>query len=101
MTAVLRVVSNVIDYNMNALEAQTAPRVTQAGRDLGPTFIDSRVPARTIEDLKRMGDVIIPIDPEFGLGVTTGIVIDQKTGWIYGAAERNPPYALDGTALGF
>jgi gamma-glutamyltranspeptidase/glutathione hydrolase len=97
VTAVARVIHNIIDYGMSLQEAIDTPRVyVQTGR----VFIESKTPTGVCQILAKMGHNLIVIDKEYNFAQPTGILIDTETGLLHGGVDRDLPHGLDAITLG-
>jgi len=85
--AVIRVITNIIDYKMGIQEAIDAPRIFS---QTGQVFLESRIPRDVYEALVKLGHKIIVVDKEFGFASPSGIVIDHKTGLLHGGVDGLP-----------
>ena len=81
-------VSNVVDYGMNVQQALEAPRFTKfspAGCDVS---IESRVPAATLEQLRKLGhDLAVRREYTQEMGRGQAILHDSRTGTNYAASD--------------
>ena len=95
ISTLAQIIMNVIDFNMSMDEAIEAPRVHCLNNVL---HVESRIPGDVIEKLKTMGHNI-KVHPAFDnyFGGAQGILIDQKSGMLYGGADSR----RDGIAIGF
>jgi gamma-glutamyltranspeptidase/glutathione hydrolase len=87
VTAVIRTISNIIDYDMNIQDAMNSPRIFA---QTGKVFLESSMPGEVCNALIKMGHDVIVVDKEFGFAFPSGIVIDQKTGLLHGGVDRLP-----------
>ena len=80
--------SNVIDYGMNVQAAMETPRFTKKNATGCDVSIESRVPAKTLQELTAMGHQIAvrrPYTQEMGRG--QAILHDSKTKTNYAASD--------------
>ena len=95
ISALAQIIMNVIDFGMSIDDAIEAPRVHCLNKDL---HVEGRISGESIEKLKTMGH-IVKVHPDFDnyFGGAQGILIDPKTGKLYGGADSR----RDGVAIGF
>jgi len=95
ISALAQIIMNVIDFHKSMDDAIEAPRVHCLNKVL---HVEDRIPEEVIEKLKVMGHAI-KIHPAFDnyFGGAQGILIDPKTGTLYGGADSR----RDGIAIGF
>jgi gamma-glutamyltranspeptidase/glutathione hydrolase len=95
ISALAQIIINVIDFRMSMDEAIEAPRVHCLNKVL---HVEGRIPIEVIEQLRSMGHNV-KIHPDFDnyFGGAQGILIDPKTGTLYGGADSR----RDGVAIGF
>jgi gamma-glutamyltranspeptidase/glutathione hydrolase len=93
VSTVVQVLSNVIDHGMNIQEAVNAPRVHHEWLP-DTLFVEKGISPDTIRLLREMGYSVVGTEP---MGAASSIVVDQKTGMRYGAADPR----RDGSALGY
>ena len=93
--ALAQIIINIIDFNMGIDEAIEAARVHAYGKTL---HIEGRIASDVTESLKKMGHNI-KVHPDFDnyFGGAQGILIDNKTGELYGGADSR----RDGVAAGY
>ncbi|HSW35685.1 MAG TPA: gamma-glutamyltransferase [Candidatus Limnocylindrales bacterium] len=92
VTAVLQIISNVIDFDMGIQAAINAPRIHNEGQEIQ---MEDRIPEEVREELKAMGHEISvrgSFDPHFG-GAHAILVVD---GMMRGGADPR----RDGVAIG-
>lgn len=102
-----QVLSNLIDFGMNAQEAGDAPRVRHDGSSeptggritgSGTVSLESRFPAATVAGLTRLGHAVGRADAgEGGFGGYQAIMRDTERKLYMGASESRK----DGCALGY
>jgi gamma-glutamyltranspeptidase/glutathione hydrolase len=95
----VQVIANVVDFGMDIQAAITEPRIrsggnTETGTEIKPVFrVEDRIPAATIEALRKKGYEITVVNDDFGR--VNGIVIDPLTNFRLGGADpRESGYAL-------
>jgi len=94
------VISNVIDFGMNIQDAIEVPRWIHGNVCIGEPKIqfnlEGRIDPGTAEELAGMGhDVNILEDWTWDVGHAQGIIIDRKTGALFGGADpRGDGYAV-------
>lgn len=89
--------SNLLDYRMPVQEAIEAPRFYARDND-AQLYVEGRLPAETLESLKKMGYSIQEQgDYDLFFGGAQGIVIDPRTGLRIGGADPR----RDGAVLGY
>ena len=93
VTAVVRTITNVIDYGMGIQEAIDSPRIFA---QTNKVFLESRMPRDVCEALVKMGHDVMVVDKEFGFASPSGIVIDPKTGLLHGGTN-----GLPGVTIGY
>lgn len=87
ITAVLRTVTNVLDFGMGIQAAIDAPRI-HAEANLYEVRMEARVPAAVRTKLGQMGHKIV-LSSEFsgGFAIMQGILIDPATGLLHGGSD--------------
>lgn len=97
-TAMVQIVSNVVDFGMGMDEAIEAPRMhcwSSAG-EARPIRVESRIPAITVETLRIFGnEVEVRGAHDLHFGGAQGIML--KDGLLYGGADSR----RDGVAVGY
>lgn len=101
LQSVPQVAMNVVDFGMNIQDAISAPRFRWKD-ELGSVpakelIIETRVPEKTLQELKSMGYVLDTSLGEWSMtvGGAQGITIDHKTGWLMGGADpRRNGYSI-------
>lgn len=93
VTAVVRTITNIIDYGMGIQEAIDSPRIFA---QTNKVFLESRMPRGVCEALVKMGHDVMVVDKEFGFASPSGIVIDPKTGLLHGGTN-----GLPGVTIGY
>jgi gamma-glutamyltranspeptidase/glutathione hydrolase len=89
--------SNLLDYRMPIQEAIEAPRFYARDND-AHLYVEGRLPAETLESLKKMGYSIQEQgDYDLFFGGAQGIIIDPRTGLRIGGADPR----RDGAVLGY
>jgi len=89
--------SNLLDYKMPIQEAIEAPRFYARDND-AQLYVEGRLPAGTLELLKKMGYSIQEQgDYDLFFGGAQGIIIDPRTGLRIGGADPR----RDGAVLGY
>lgn len=89
ITTVLEVITNVIDYGLNIQEAVNYPRFHYQGT---PNFINieqNSLSQSTIQSLSQMGFIFNRQLRSWG--AAESILVDPKTGLLYGASDRRRP----------
>jgi len=95
ISALAQIIMNVIDFHKSMDEAIEAPRVHCLNKLL---HVEGRIPEEVIEKLKVMGHTIkVHANFDNYFGGAQGILIDPKTGTLYGGADSR----RDGVAIGF
>jgi gamma-glutamyltranspeptidase / glutathione hydrolase len=84
ITQVLEVFLNVVDFDMNIQEAVDAPRFYQQWLPDVITAERHGLVADVVEKLRAMGHKVVL---KGSSGYVEAILVDQKSGWIYGAAD--------------
>jgi gamma-glutamyltranspeptidase/glutathione hydrolase len=81
-------VSNFVDYKMNLQEALEAPRFTKRNSTGCDVSIESRVPAKTLQQLSERGhQIAIRREYTQEMGRGQAILHDSKTGMNYAASD--------------
>jgi gamma-glutamyltranspeptidase/glutathione hydrolase len=97
LTSVLQVMLNVLDFGMGMQAAISAPRIHC---ETGPLWIDPRLPAPTIDGLRRIREDVVLREETFLIssyyGRPNGVLIDQEKGVLRGGVE---PFKVS-TAMG-
>lgn len=93
ITTTLQVIMNVIDFGMNIQEAVNAPRVHHQWLP-DQLRLEKGISLDTIKLLTEMGHTVAVRD---AMGAASSIMVDPKTGMMYGAADRR----REGLALGY
>ncbi len=93
ISTVVQVLMNVIDHGMNIQEAVNAPRVHHEWLP-DTLFVEKGISPDTIRLIKEMGYSVVGTEP---MGAASSIMVDQKTGVRYGAADPR----REGSALGY
>ncbi|GAK55671.1 gamma-glutamyltranspeptidase [Candidatus Vecturithrix granuli] len=93
ITTTLQVIMNVIDFGMNIQEAVNAPRVHHQWLP-DEVRLEKGIGLDTIKLLTEMGHTVVVRD---AMGAASSIMVDPKTGMMYGAADRR----REGLALGY
>lgn len=86
------VLSNMIDFGMDAQEALDGPRVLHTGGRIG---YEPGLPAQTVEQLRAWGHQLEPVTAPWGGGQT--VQIDWRQGTLIGASDPRK----DGCALAY
>lgn len=97
-TAMTQIISNVVDFGMGMDEAIEAPRMHcySYGGEARPIYVESRVPAITIEALRVMGnEVEVRGAHDLYFGGAQGIML--KNGVLFGGGDSR----RDGVAVGY
>lgn len=98
ITAVVQALVNIIDFGMGIQDAIASPRIHIEGADpkvpegrlLREMFVDSRLCAETVADLRRRGhQITVKDDGDFALPV--GIMRDPSTGKLHGGVTVPVP----------
>jgi gamma-glutamyltranspeptidase/glutathione hydrolase len=88
ITAVLQVILNCIDFEMNIREAVEKPRIHHQWLPDSIHYEQKALSEDVKNKLVEMGYAFIDDDAEFRIiGITEGIMIDQENKIIYGAAD--------------
>jgi gamma-glutamyltranspeptidase / glutathione hydrolase len=88
---VINVTLDLIDHGMTLQEAIDAPRLSVAST-ASTVSVDAGFPAETIAGLRALGHTVALTD----IGSVQAVLIDQKTGKQYGAADVR----REGTVIG-
>ncbi len=88
MNAILQVLVNVIDYNLNIAEATARPRIYQGWRT-SALYVEPGISADTVKLLEQLGH---RVQPQQTMGSTQSIMYED--GIFYGAADDRRPGAL-------
>jgi gamma-glutamyltranspeptidase / glutathione hydrolase len=86
----LQILTNLLDYKMDLIEAQTAPRFTVGTPLADPDRtlkLETRVAARTFEGLRRRGHPVEPIGPWEAGGAVQIVARDPQSGMLCGATD--------------
>ena len=97
-TAMTQIISNVIDFGMSMDEAIEAPRMHcfSSGGEARPIYVESRIPAITIEALRALGnEVEVRGAHDLYFGGAQGIML--KKGVLFGGGDSR----RDGVAIGY
>jgi gamma-glutamyltranspeptidase/glutathione hydrolase len=95
ITAIPQILMNIIDYGMDIQQAINAPRIHCEGSDLS---LESNLAKETQAALVLKGHTVKPRKPmDLFFGGAQGIIIDPKTGKLYGGADPR----RDGFAAGY
>jgi gamma-glutamyltranspeptidase/glutathione hydrolase len=98
ITAVLQVILNCIDFEMNIREAVEKPRIHHQWLPDSIYYEQKALSEDIKNDLVEMGYTFVDEDAEFSIiGITEGIMIDPENKIIYGAADPRG----GGLAVGF
>jgi len=96
ITTMALLISNLIDFNMPIQPAIEAPRFNNY--EVGALKIESRVPEDIRTILEQKGhELSVRKDFDLYFGGAQGIIIDQKTGVMYGGGDPR----RDGKAIGY
>ncbi len=94
ITAVVQVLSNIIDHGMGIQEAIDAPRIHTDGAEL---HIEGRFDAAVQDQLRRMGHTLVVRGPvDYYFGGAHGILRDPESGELRGGADPR----REGAAVG-
>jgi gamma-glutamyltranspeptidase / glutathione hydrolase len=91
INSVLNVAMNLIDHRMTMQDAINAPRVSVATAG-GAIAVDPNMPQATIDELRALGHTVSITE----IGSVQGVVIDHRTGLLYGGADSR----REGTVIG-
>jgi gamma-glutamyltranspeptidase/glutathione hydrolase len=95
LTAMPQIFMNIVDYGMDLQQAINAPRIHCM---TGEIFMESRIPKEVQEALKAKGHKIsVRGAMDLYFGGAQGVMVDAKTGKLYGAADPR----RDGFAKGY
>jgi gamma-glutamyltranspeptidase/glutathione hydrolase len=94
---VLQVVLNVIDFNMNILDAISGKRIHHQWMPDTTLFEEGLIPADSLQSYEKMGHKT-KTDYDMKLGEAMGIVIDRQRNTLFGASDPRSP---DGLAIGY
>ena len=90
----LQMITNLIDYKMDVIEAQNAPRFTIGNQLAIPDntiSLESRAGAQVFDGLRERGHKVIAIGPWEAGGAVQLVARDPKTGMLRGATEVRRP----------
>ena len=91
INSVINVTMNLIDHRMGLQDAIDAGRISVTSSASGAQ-IESRIPAASIDGMRQLGYTVSGGD----IGSVQAVVIDQKTGKLYGGADDR----REGTVIG-
>ena len=91
INSVINVTLNLVDHNMTLQEAIDAPRLSVASA-ASTVSVDPWFPSATVDVLRALGYTVTPTD----IGSVQAVLIEQKTGKQYGAADAR----REGTVIG-
>lgn len=94
-TTVVQVITNVIDYGMNIQQAVDTPRIHYQGLPDRVVTEPYALEPDAVQMLQQWGYKIIPLGT---WGAAESLLVNPKTGWIYGANDSRRPA---GAALGY
>jgi len=95
ISALPQILMNVIDHKMNLQEAINAPRIHCMTGDI---FLESRIPKEVQQALINKGHKLsVRGEMDLYFGGAQGVMIDPKTGSLYGAGDPR----RDGMARGY
>ena len=97
-TAMTQIISNIVDFGMSMDEAIEAPRMHcySSGGEAKPIYVESRIPAITIETLRALGnEVEVRGAHDLYFGGAQGIML--KNGVLFGGGDSR----RDGVAVGY
>lgn len=95
ITAVLQIISNVIDFGMSIQEAIEAPRIHCQGAEIR---MEDRIPEEVRAQLEEMGHTIdVRGSYDLHFGGAQGILLSPEDGKLHGGADPR----RDGVAVGF
>ena len=87
ITAILRTLTNVIDYGMGIQAAIDAPRI-HSEANLYEVLMEERIPEEVRAELARMGHQIVVRPPySSGFALMQGILVDSETGLKFGGSD--------------
>ncbi len=87
ITAILRTLTNVIDYRMGIQAAIDAPRIHAEG-NLYEVFMEERIPEDVRQELTRMGHRLVVRPPySGGFALVQAILVDPVTGLKFGGSD--------------
>ena len=87
MTAILRTLTNVIDYGMGIQAAIDAPRI-HSEANLYEVLMEERIPEEVRAELERLGHEIVVRPPySGGFALVQGILVDVESGLMYGGSD--------------
>ncbi|CAN5442573.1 gamma-glutamyltransferase [soil metagenome] len=98
INSVLQVIINVIDQNMNIAQAIEEPRIHHQWLPDRIAFQWLSLSKDTQLKLKERGHELLELQPSQTFGGAMGIMIDNKKGYIHGAADSR---SQDGGASGY
>ena len=98
ITAVLQVILNCLDFEMNIREAVEKPRIHHQWLPDSIHYEQKALTEGVKNELVEMGYAFVDEDAEFRIiGITEGIIIDRENKIIYGASDPRG----GGLAVGF
>jgi gamma-glutamyltranspeptidase/glutathione hydrolase len=87
ISAILRTLTNVLDYGMGIQAAIDAPRIHSEG-NLYEVELESRIPEGVREELSRRGHRLVVKEPySGGFALVQGIMVDPDSGLIFGGSD--------------
>lgn len=102
----LQVLTGIVDFGMNVVEAVEAPRWRHVGRGTESTVphgledvlnMEARFPSEVVADLRRRGHPVNVIGEWEGQGNEVAILVDRANGALQGACDPR----RDGYAIGY
>lgn len=91
ISALFQCIANLIDFGDGMQAAISAPRIHSEGRE---TSVSNRFPSDIIDGLRDLGHQVAVRDDVIGtswFGRPNGVLVDQKTGVLYGGAFQLTP----------
>jgi len=85
---VLQVITNVIDFDMSIKEAVDAPRIHYQGL---PNVVITEPYALESNVMQNLGEMGYRVVPFFTWGASESVLVDPKTGLLYGANDSRRP----------
>lgn len=98
INTVLQVILNLVDHDMNIAQAIEAPRIHHQWLPDRIEFESMSLSKDTQAKLKERGHVLFELPITTNLGAAMGIKVENKKGYITGAADSRSP---DGGAVGY
>ena len=98
INTVLQVILNLVDHDMNIAQAIEAPRIHHQWLPDRIEFESMSISKDTQAKLRERGHLLFELPLRTNIGAAMGIMVDNKKGYITGAADSRSP---DGGAVGY